>query len=88
MSTNQNSRPANSGGNNQPPNDDNSNAGNAIKDPKDWITGDEPMTEAQRSYLRTLAGEAHEPPPDNMTKAEASEKIEELQHKTGRGEKL
>lgn len=63
------------------------NTGNAIKDPKDWITGDEPMTEAQRSYLRTLAGEAHELPPDNMTKAEASEKIEELQHKTGRGEK-
>ena len=59
--------------------------GNAIKDPKDWTTGDEPMTEAQRSYLHTLAGEAHEDLPENMTKAEASEKIEELQHKTGRG---
>ena len=59
--------------------------GNAIKDPKDWVTGDEPMTEAQRSYLHTLAGEAHETPPENMTKAEASEKIDELQHKTGRG---
>ncbi len=59
--------------------------GNAIKDPKDWTTGDEPMTEAQRSYLHTLAGEAHEDLPQNMTKAEASEKIEELQHKTGRG---
>lgn len=61
--------------------------GNAIKDPKDWVTGDEPMTEAQRSYLKTLSGEAHETPPDDITKAEASEKIEELQHKTGRGEK-
>jgi len=60
--------------------------GNAIKDPKDWITGDEPMTEAQGSYLSTLAGEAHEKPPADMTKAEASEEIENLQHKTGRGE--
>ena len=59
--------------------------GNTIKDPKDWTTGDEPMTGAQRSYLHTLAGEAGEQIPDNMTKAQASEKIEELQHKTGRG---
>lgn len=59
--------------------------GNAIKDPKDWKTGDEPMTGAQRSYIETLASEAHETPPDDLTKAEASEKIEELQHKTGRG---
>jgi hypothetical protein len=61
--------------------------GNAIKDPKDWKTGDEPMTGAQRSYLQTLSGEAHEPPPEDLTKAEASEKIEELQHKTKRGER-
>jgi hypothetical protein len=59
--------------------------GNAIKDPKDWTTGDEPMTEAQRSYLHTLAAEAGEQVPENLTKAAASEKIEELQHKTGRG---
>jgi hypothetical protein len=59
--------------------------GNAIKDPKDWKTGDEPMTGAQRSYLQTLSGEAHENPPEDLTKAEASEKIDELQHKTGRG---
>jgi len=59
--------------------------GNALKDPKDWTTGDEPMTGAQRSYLHTLAGEAGEQIPDELTKAEASEKIEELQHKTGRG---
>jgi len=69
------------------PTEQNDKQGNAIKDPKDWITGDEPMTEAQRSYLNTLAGEAHENPPGEMTKAEASEKIEELQHKTGRGER-
>ncbi|HEY4064675.1 MAG TPA: DUF3072 domain-containing protein [Puia sp.] len=62
-------------------------AGNAIKDPKDWITGGEPMTEAQRSYLNTLAGEAHETLPGELTKADASEEIEKLQHKTGRGEK-
>jgi len=60
-------------------------AGNAIKDPKDWTTGDEPMTGAQRSYLHTLAGEAGEQLPADMTKAEASEKIEKLQQKTGRG---
>jgi hypothetical protein len=59
--------------------------GNALKDPKDWVTGDEPMTGAQRSYLHTLAGEAGEEAPEDITKAEASEKIEELQEKTGRG---
>jgi hypothetical protein len=60
-------------------------SGNAIKDPKDWTTGDEPMTEAQHSYLHTLATEAGEEAPENLTKAQASEKIDELQHKTGRG---
>lgn len=58
---------------------------NAIKDPADWTTGDEPMTGAQRSYLQTLAGEAGEEIDANLTKAEASKKIEELQQKTGRG---
>jgi hypothetical protein len=66
------------------PNDDN-NKGNAIKDPEDWTTGNEPMTEAQRSYLHTLASEAHVEINENMTKAEASKKIEELQNLTGRG---
>jgi hypothetical protein len=59
--------------------------GNAIKDPDDWTTGDEPMTGAQRSYLHTLATEAGEEVDDNLTKAEASKKINELQEKTGRG---
>lgn len=58
---------------------------NAIKDPDDWKTGDEEMTGAQRSYLQTLADEAGEEVDLNLTKAEASKKIDELQQKTGRG---
>ena len=58
---------------------------NAEKDPSDWTTGDEPATGAQESYLHTLATEAHEDVPDDLTKADASRKIEELQEKTGRG---
>jgi hypothetical protein len=61
------------------------NRGNTIKNPEDWKTGDEPMTGAQSSYLHTLASEAHEGVEDELTKAEASKKIEELQQKTGRG---
>jgi hypothetical protein len=58
---------------------------NMVKDPQDWTTGDEPMTGAQRSYLKTLSEEAKEPFDENLTKAEASKRIEELQRKTGRG---
>ena len=58
---------------------------NAIKDPDDWKTGDEPITGAQKSYLQTLADEAGEEVDLNLTKAEASKRIEELQRKTGRG---
>ena len=58
---------------------------NMIKDPDEWKTGDEEMTGAQRSYLQTLADEAGEDVEMNLTKAEASKKIEELQQKTGRG---
>jgi hypothetical protein len=57
---------------------------NRIKDPDDWTTGDEPMTGAQRSYLHTLAEEAGENVRDDLTKAEASKKIDELQERTGR----
>ncbi|MFI5496143.1 DUF3072 domain-containing protein [Actinoplanes sp. NPDC051859] len=60
-------------------------ASNTIKDPADWTTGDEPATGAQESYLHTLAAEAHEDAPEGLTKAEASERIDELQEKTGRG---
>jgi hypothetical protein len=59
---------------------------NTIKDPADWTTGDEPATGAQESYLHTLASEAHEDVPDDLSKAEASRKIDELQEKTGRGQ--
>lgn len=57
----------------------------AEKDPEDWVTGDEPMTGPQESYLQTLAREAGEDVDPSLTKAEASEKIEQLQEKTGRG---
>jgi hypothetical protein len=57
------------------------------KDPEDWVTGDEPMTGAQASYLKTLCEEAKEPFDDKLTKAQASKRIEELQEKTGRGRK-
>lgn len=60
---------------------------NLEKDPEDWVTGDEPMTGAQASYLKTLCEEAKEPFDDKLTKAEASKRIEELQEKTGRGRK-
>jgi DUF3072 family protein len=58
---------------------------NMVKDPENWTTGDEPMTGAQRSYLKTLSEEAQEPFDENLTKAQASKRIEELQQKTGRG---
>ena len=61
------------------------NESNMIKDPDEWKTGDEEMTGAQRSYLQTLADEAGEEVDLNLTKAEASKRIEELQQKTGRG---
>ena len=58
----------------------------ASKDPSEWVTGDEPMTGAQRSYLDTLAREAGEEISADLTKAEASEHIERLQQATGRGQ--
>lgn len=58
---------------------------NPIKDPDEWKTGDEPMTGAQRSYLTTLAQEAgEEPPADDLTKADASRRIDELRERTGK----
>lgn len=55
------------------------------KDPEDWVTGDEPMTGPQRSYLQTLAQEAGQEVPADLTKAQASEMIDALQGQTGRG---
>ena len=60
--------------------------GSPVKDPENWVTGDEPMTGPQRSYLDTLAREAGEELPGNLSKAEASEQIDRLQDATGRGE--
>jgi len=58
---------------------------NAEKDTTDWVTGDEPMTGPQNSYLQTLAREAGQEVPQDLTKAQASDLIEELQARTGRG---
>jgi hypothetical protein len=58
---------------------------NAEKDPAEWTTGDEPMTGPQRSYLHTLAREAGEEVPEELSKAEASRLIDRLQQQTGRG---
>jgi hypothetical protein len=58
---------------------------NTEKDPSEWTTGNEPMTGAQKSYLKTLSDEAKEPFDDTLTKADASRRIDELQKKTGRG---
>ena len=60
--------------------------GNAEKDPDDWTTGDEPMTGAQASYLKTLSEEAGAEFDDTLTKADASKRIDELQAETGRGQ--
>jgi hypothetical protein len=59
--------------------------GNMEKDPESWTTGEEPMTGAQRSYLHTLAEESGEEVEDDLTKAEASKRIDELRERTGRG---
>ena len=59
---------------------------NQIKDPDDWVSGHEPMTGAQASYLKTLSEQAHEPEafdPD-LEKAEASKRIDHLKQETGR----
>jgi Protein of unknown function (DUF3072) len=56
---------------------------NTAKDPDDWVSGDDPMTGAQASYLKTLAEQAHEPEAfsEHLTKAEASKRIEVLKAK-------
>jgi hypothetical protein len=68
--------------NQKPPGDQ---VSNAIKDPDEWTTGDETMTGAQASYLKTLCDEAGEEFDPSLTKADASKRIEELQARTGRG---
>jgi hypothetical protein len=50
----------------------------AIKDPSEWVSGDDPITDSQRSYLDTLARQAGETSPADLTKAQASEHIDRL----------
>lgn len=59
---------------------------NQIKDPNDWVTGHEPMTGAQASYLKTLSEQVHDPDAydPEIDKAEASKRIDHLKHETGR----
>jgi hypothetical protein len=58
---------------------------NTEKDPDDWVSGDEPMTGAQASYLKTLSEQAHEPAAFNegLSKADASKAIDRLREKVG-----
>jgi hypothetical protein len=58
--------------------------GTEVPQPETWQTGDEPPTGRQEAYLETLAREAGEEVPAGLTKAEASEKIDELRERTGR----
>ena len=58
---------------------------NAQKNPDQWVSGDDPMTGAQASYLRTLCEQAgvHDKSQDNLTQAEASKLIDEMRAKAG-----
>ncbi|MEZ5406544.1 MAG: DUF3072 domain-containing protein [Acidimicrobiales bacterium] len=69
----------------QRPDDRTAHPNEAIKDPDDWVTGDEPMTEAQESYLGTLARQTGEEVDDDLTKAEASKEIDRLRDERGAG---
>ena len=60
--------------------DSSASAESPEKDPSDWVTGDEPATGAQKSYLETLTRQTDEDVPDGLTKAEASQKIDELKN--------
>jgi hypothetical protein len=68
-----------------PPAADQQQGSNVEKDPSDWVTGEEAMTGAQASYLRTLSEQAGEDFDATLNKADASRRIDELQQKTGRG---
>ena len=69
----------------QPVVDQDAVTSNPEKDPSDWVTGDEPATGPQQSYLSTLAQQAGEDVEvQDLTKAEASERIDDLKQATGR----
>jgi hypothetical protein len=59
-------------------------ASNLEKDPSEWVSGDDPMTAAQASYLKTLCDEAKEEFDASLSKAEASKRIDELRAQTGK----
>ena len=57
-----------------------------VRDPKDWVTGEDPMTPAQAAYLKRLSEQAGEPFDSRLTKAQASERIDQLRQAIiGRG---
>jgi hypothetical protein len=58
---------------------------NTQKEPDQWVSGDDPMTGAQASYLRTLCEQVGEPDAfdDKLTKAEASKRIDALKEQLG-----
>ena len=58
---------------------------NLEKDPDNWTTGDDPMTDAQASYLKTLSEQAHKPEQfaEDLSKAEASKRIDALREDVG-----
>ncbi|TCQ12099.1 hypothetical protein C8J34_101738 [Rhizobium sp. PP-F2F-G36] len=66
----------------------NDTSSNTEKNPDDWVSGDEPMTGAQRSYLQTLSEQAHQPDQfaEDITKAETSKRIDALRSKLDLGE--
>jgi hypothetical protein len=64
--------------------DKNSVTPQAAKDPSDWVTGDEPATASQLSYVQTLATDSGAEVPEDLTKADASRMIDELQDKSPR----
>jgi len=69
----------------QNPKTDPNPGSNTVKDPADWTTGDEPMTGAQASYLKTLTEEAGQDyAEEGLTKAEASRRIDDLRKATGK----
>ena len=79
------------GGQKHPPKVENPKANpdgnsNQIKDRDDWVTGHEPMTGAQASYLKTLSEQAHDPNAyePGLDKAEASKRIDQLKQEAGR----
>ena len=67
-----------------PKNPDSAEQSNTTKDQQDWVTGDEPMTGAQASYLKTLCEETGETFDAGLSKADASRRIDELKSRDPR----